>query len=231
MSAPSSISQFAGAAVVTTWALLIAPVPSASAVPSASNGSCPDVEVVFARGTDEPPGVGEVGQAFVDSLRPKIGPKSMGVYAVDYPATMDFPRAMSGINDASSHVEQMATSCPNTKMVLGGYSQGAAIMGFVTSAAIPEGAPKDAPRPMPTDVANHVAAVTLFSTPSDQFMSMVGQPGIVIGPAYVAKTTQLCASGDTICSSGGNWAVHDHYATDPTIEQGAAFAAGRISQP
>jgi hypothetical protein len=225
-----------------------------SAAPSGNTGSCSDVEVVFARGTDEPAGVGKVGQAFVDSLRPKIGPKSMAVYAVDYPATMDFPRAMSGINDASSHVEQMATSCPNTKMVLGGYSQGAAIMGFVTSAAIPDGvlggysqgaaimgfvtsaaipdgAPEDAPRPMPTDVANHVAAVTLFSTPSDQFMSMVGQPGIVIGPAYMAKTTQLCASGDPICSSGGNWAVHDHYATDATIEQGAAFAAGRISQP
>jgi hypothetical protein len=195
------------------------------------NPSCPDVEVVFARGTDEAPGVGKVGQAFVDSLRPKIGPKSMAVYAVDYPATMDFPRAMTGINDAGTHVEHMATSCPATKMVLGGYSQGAAIMGFVTSAAIPDGAPEDAPKPMPLEVANHVAAVTLFSTPSDQFMSMVGQPGIVIGPAYVAKTTQLCASGDPICSSGGDWAVHDHYASDPTIEQGAAFAAARIGQP
>jgi hypothetical protein len=187
--------------------------------------------VVFARGTDEPPGVGRVGQAFVDSLRPQIGPKSMVVYPVDYPATMDFPRAMSGINDARTHVEHMAASCPNTKMVLGGYSQGAAIMGFVTSAAIPDGAPEDAPRPMPTEVANHVAAVTLFSTPSDQFMSMVGQPGIVIGPAYVAKTTQLCAAGDPICSGGGDWGVHNRYATDATIEQGAAFAAGRISQP
>jgi cutinase len=224
------ISQFASAAVVTTWAVLLAPVPTASAVPSASNGSCPDVEVVFARGTDEPPGVGQLGQAFVDSLRPKIGAKSMGVYGVDYPATMDFPRAMSGISDAGSHVEQIATSCPNTKMVLGGYSQGAAIMGFVTSAAIPDGAPEDAPRPMPTEVANHVAAVTLFATPSDQFMNSIGQPSIVIGPAYMAKTTQLCAPGDPICSGGGDWAAHDRYAGDGTIEQAAIFAAGRINQ-
>ena len=216
--------------MVTTWALLIAPVPTASAAPSGATGSCSDVEVVFARGTDEPAGIGQVGQAFVDSLRGKVGPKSVAVYAVDYPATMDFPRAMSGITDAGTHVEHTAATCPTTKMVLGGYSQGAAIMGFVTSAAIPDGAPEDAPKPMPLDVANHVAAVTLFATPSDQFMNMVGQPGIVIGPAYLAKTTQLCAPGDPICSSGGDWGAHDHYTGNGTIEQAAAFAAGRINQ-
>ena len=52
--------------------LLGAPVPSASAQP------CPDVEVIFARGTGEPPGVGGVGQAFVDALRSEAGGKSVG---------------------------------------------------------------------------------------------------------------------------------------------------------
>ena len=33
---------------------------------------CPDVEVVFARGTFEPPGVGATGQAFVDALRARL---------------------------------------------------------------------------------------------------------------------------------------------------------------
>ena len=214
----------------TTCALLIAPAPSASAVPSASNGSCPDVEVVFARGTSEPPGVGATGQAFVDSLRSKIGPKSMSVYAVDYPATMDFPTAMSGIEDAGRHVQRMAADCPKTKMVLGGFSQGAAIMGFVTSAAIPDGAPADTPRPMSADVANHVAAVTLFGTPSAQFMSSIGQPPIGIGPLYAAKTTELCSAGDPICSGGGDWGAHDGYPNDPTVHQAATFAADRINQ-
>jgi cutinase len=216
--------------VFTTCALLIAPVPSASAVPSVSNGSCPDVEVVFARGTSEPPGVGETGQAFVDSLRSKIGPKSMSVYAVDYPATMDFPTAMSGIDDTGNHVQRTAADCPKTKIVLGGYSQGAAIVGFVTSAAIPDGAPSDTPGPMPADVANHVAAVTLFGTPSAQFMSSIGQPPIVIGPLYAGKTTELCSAGDPICSGGGNWAAHDAYPNDPTVDQAATFAADRIKQ-
>ena len=36
--------------------------------PSAAAADCPDIEVVFARGTDEPPGIGVVGQALVLSL-------------------------------------------------------------------------------------------------------------------------------------------------------------------
>ncbi|MCV6987021.1 cutinase family protein [Mycobacterium shinjukuense] len=214
--------------MVTSWALPFAFVPSASATPAAPDGSCSDVEVVFARGTGEPPGVGEIGQTFIDSLRSKIGGKSVGVYAVNYPATTDFPTAMSGISDAGSHIEQTATSCPKTKMVLGGYSQGAAVMGFVTSAAIPDGAPEDAPRPMPAEVADHVAAITLFGTPSAQFMNSLGVPPIIIGPLYAEKTIQLCASGDPVCDSGGDWAAHNGYAGDGLVEQGASFAASRL---
>ena len=65
-------------------ALLSAPVPFASAQP------CPDVEAVFARGSGEPPGVGGVGQAFVDPLRSQVGSRSLGVYPVNDPASTDF---------------------------------------------------------------------------------------------------------------------------------------------
>jgi cutinase len=85
-----NVRQFArllGAAVVTTWAaLLSAPI----LIASASAASCPDVEVTFARATTEPPGVGGVGQAFVDSLRSQVGGRSVGVYPVNYPATEDW---------------------------------------------------------------------------------------------------------------------------------------------
>jgi cutinase len=197
--------------------------------PSASADSCPDVEAVFARGTGEPPGVGGIGQTFVDSLRSKVGGSSLGVYPVDYPASTDFPTALDGIRDAGNHVESMAANCPKTKMVLGGFSQGAAVMGLVTSAAIPDGVnPADVPKPMPPDVAGHVAAVTLFGTPSNQFMDMVGAPPIVIGPLYQPKTVELCANDDPVCSTGGDWAAHNSYAADGMVEQGANFAASHL---
>src|SRR6516164_2052590 len=81
------VAGLVGAAVVSAWALAVAFVPSASADP------CPDVQVVFARGTDEPPGVGPTGQAFVDSLRPRVGARSFDVYPVNYPARMSGARA------------------------------------------------------------------------------------------------------------------------------------------
>ncbi|MBV8178288.1 MAG: cutinase family protein [Mycobacterium sp.] len=209
--------------MVLTSAVLGAVIPSASAA------GCPDVEAVFARGTTEAPGVGGIGQAFIDSLQSKVGPKSFGVYAVDYPASPDFPTALDGIRDAGDHVESMVATCPKTKMVLGGYSQGAAVMGFVTSAAIPDGVDAaDVPKPMPPDVANHIAAVTLFGTPSNRFMNTVGAPPVVIGPLYQPKTLELCAADDPVCSDGGDWAAHAAYADDGMVDQAANFAVSHL---
>jgi cutinase-like protein len=196
-------------------------------IPHALGSACPSVEVVFARGTSEAPGVGGIGQDFVNALSLKVGP--VGVYAIDYPANMDFGgSAMAGINDAASHIQQMATSCPATHMVLGGYSQGAAVAGFVTSAAVPDGAPADAPQPMSSQIANHIAAVVLFGTPSVQFMGMIGQPPIAIGGIYQGKTIQLCIQDDPICSQGTDWAAHSAYTDDGMVAQAATFAASRI---
>jgi hypothetical protein len=101
-------------------------VVSGAHAPSASADPCPDVEVVFARGSGEPPGVGGVGTSFVDALRPQIGNRSLGVYPVNYPASTDFSSpdfptgVIDGIRDASSHIASMAANCPKTREVLGG---------------------------------------------------------------------------------------------------------------
>ena len=216
------IALLVGAATVAGWAPLSAPVPSASAQP------CPDVEVVFARGTTED-GVGPTGQAFVDSLRARLGTKSIGVYPVDYPATTDFPTAIDGVKDASAHVRSMAAKCPNTNMVLGGFSQGAAVMGFVTANAIPDGVTaSDVPQPMPPDVANHVAAVALFGKPNDRFMHAINQPSVAVGPLYAAKTIDLCVPEDPICSSGLDFNAHMQYAETGMVDQAAAFTASHL---
>ncbi|MET0703556.1 MAG: cutinase family protein, partial [Mycobacterium sp.] len=54
-------------------------------MPRASAADCPDVELVFARGTDEPPGIGRVGKALLDAMSPLIKGKSIRSYAVQYP--------------------------------------------------------------------------------------------------------------------------------------------------
>jgi cutinase len=227
------IARLFGIAILIMSALLCAPIPSVSAQP------CPDVDVVFARGTSEAPGVGGVGQAFVDAVRSQAGGRSVGVYAINYPASSEFSGGLQfaatvieGIRDAGAHIQDMAANCPNTRMVLGGFSQGAVVAGFVTSAAIPEGVPAAAvPSPMAPDVANHVAAVALFGKPSDQFMRDVGAPPIVIGPLYVPKTIDLCAPDDTICNGappGAPGVAHALYPVNGMVNQAATFSAGRL---
>jgi cutinase len=222
-----------GAAVATTSGLVVSVLPAA-AVPSASAQPCPDTDVVFARGTGEPPGVGPTGQAFVDALRGRLGGKSMDVYPVDYPASDQWSTGLDGIRDADGHVVSEAATCPNTKMVLGGYSQGAAVMGFVTSPAVPDSIPADVdpatiPKPLQPDVADHVAAVVLFGAPNVRAMEFLGQPQVVIGPLYQDKTIKVCATEDPICSDGMNFAAHDAYADDAdVVNQGVDFAASRL---
>jgi hypothetical protein len=201
-----------------------------SLVAPASAAECPDVEVIFARGTNEPPGVGPTGEAFINALRPQIGDKTLGVYPVNYPATDQWATGVDGVRDASTRVLSMAETCPTTDLVLGGYSQGAAVAGFVTSADVPAGVdPATVPKPLQPDVADHVAAVVLFGLPNVRAMNFLGEPPVTIGPLYELKTRKFCATDDPVCSDGLNFAVHNPSSYDGDLtSQGATFAASRL---
>jgi cutinase len=188
--------------VATSMALMSAP----TSIGPASAAPCPDVEVTFARATTEPPGVGVVGQEFVDSLRSQVGGKSIGVYPVNYPASDDFaPSVNAGTSDANAHVQSMIANCPNTRMVLGGYSQGALVIDQITIAQAPVAG--FVPATLSADQADHVAALALFGNPSDRYL---GAPVSTVSPWYGAKAIDLCAPGDPICSPGALFTVPTH---------------------
>ncbi|MEQ0622128.1 cutinase family protein, partial [Mycobacterium tuberculosis] len=118
------------AAAMLAAVLLLTPITVPAGYPGAvapATAACPDAEVVFARGRFEPPGIGTVGNAFVSALRSKVN-KNVGVYAVKYPADNQID---VGANDMSAHIQSMANSCPNTRLVPGGYSLGAAVTDVV----------------------------------------------------------------------------------------------------
>lgn len=219
--------------VVVASATVFAVPAVVALAPPAAAAECPDVDVVFARGTDEPPGLGGVGQSFVDSIRQQAGARSVGEYAVNYPANNDFNASIAaGVGDARGHIESMAATCPGTRIVLGGYSQGALVAGFTTSDTAPAGVPAGlVPAPLPAAAADHVAAVVLFGTPSEQFLAQYDAPQLVIGPSFADKTLRLCAQGDTICDGGFTGAptvAHALYGVNGQVNEGAAFAVGRL---
>lgn len=224
-----ALRRLAAGAALTVSVALGGPLPAASAQP------CPDVEVIFARGTAEAPGVGGTGQAFVDALRSQIGFRTLGVYGVNYPASNDFanpdfPRTVvDGIRDATNRVQVMSVICPNTRLVLGGFSQGAMVSEFVTGDAVPQGA---TPAPMPPllapDVADNVAAVVLLGKPSGTYLGKYRMPPVATGPLYAARTIELCAAGDPVCGPGGSATAHGSYPFNGMVQQGAGFAATHL---
>ncbi|BDB42415.1 MULTISPECIES: cutinase family protein [Mycobacterium] len=209
-----SLAPILGVFVTATWALLSVPL----AIPSAGADPCADVSIVFARGTHQEPGLGNIGQAFVDSLTSQIAGKSVEVYAVNYPANDDYHNSASaGADDASAHVQGTVASCPNTKIVLGGYSQGATVINLASNQ-------------MPPATASHVAAVAYFGEPSSGFSSALwgGGPLPTLNPAYGGKLISQCASDDPICTGGGNIIAHVTYIENGMVEQAATFAANRL---
>jgi len=193
-------------------------VAAAPTAPTASADPCPDVAIVFARGTDEPAGVGAVGQGFVDALGSRVGSRTVGVYAVNYPASSDLKNSpAAGAADAISHVSGLVSVCPDTRIVLGGHSQGAAVMELVSNQLTP-------------NVANHVAANAMFGTPRSGIAQIIflGNPLPTLAPRFAERTIDLCAPGDLVCGPGLNYAAHMAYVENGMVNQAADFVAGRL---
>lgn len=205
------ILAFAGVAGST-----LAGAPHARAAP------CSDVEVVFARATDEPVGLGGIGGGFVELLRQKANGKSVGAYAVDYPATGDFAYSMPlGAEDANEHVRSTIANCPDTRIVLGGYSQGAGVIDLITGVNL-LGYPLN---PLPPEAVDRVAAIAVFGNPSRRF----GDGPITLSPGYGAKAVDYCWPLDPVCTKGGGVPLaHGLYFHFGQVAEAADYAAARV---
>ena len=207
-------------AILVACAAVLAPAVSPLPIGVASADDCPDIEVVFARGTNDAPGLGNVGDAFVSALRGKVGGRSVGAYAVNYPASFDFLAAADGANDMSSHIQYMVNNCPNTRLVLGGYSQGAAVVDVIAAVPIPV---LGFNNPLPPDAPAHVAAVAAFGNPS----AKLGLP-LTVSPVWGGRAIDLCNGGDPICQTDGeSLSAHRSYLGGAT-NNAANFVAGLV---
>lgn len=213
------------ACVLTAAAALVAaPALSTRTAATASAQSCPQAELIFARGRTESPGAGVVGNALISALRNKTD-KDIDLYSVQYPADTEVD---VGANDMSSRIQDMAGRCPNTRLVLGGYSLGAAVTDVVLAAPI---AAFGFTKPLPPGMDTHIAAVALFGNGA----AWVG-PITNFSPLYRERTIELCHGADPICSPAdpntweGNWPDHAAraYINAGMVNQAADFVAGRI---
>ncbi len=213
-------------ATLVAASLLAGPLilPGAATIPSAS-AACPQVEVIFARGRLESAGVGVIGNAFVSALRSKVK-KNIGVYAVRYPADSEID---TGANDMSAHIQNMANTCPDTRLVLGGYSLGAAVTDVVL--AVPFSF-FGWDNPLPAGMDQKIAAIALFGNGA----AWMG-PITNFSPVYSDRTIELCHGADPVCNPADpntweeNWVDHAAraYIDAGMVNQAADFVAGKVN--
>ncbi|GJF15419.1 cutinase [Mycolicibacterium cyprinidarum] len=203
----------------------VMPGGAAATLPAASAAPCPQAELIFARGRIEAPGAGQIGNALISQLRSKTG-KNIDLYAVNYPADTEIDE---GANDMSQRVQYMAANCPDTRLVLGGYSLGAAATDIVVAAPI---AAFGFDHPLPDGIDQHIAAVTLFGNGSQ----WVGPIASFTNPALSDRIIELCHGEDPICNPTAPenwqdaWPAHlaSAYINAGMVNQAADFVASRL---
>jgi cutinase len=209
------------AAIVSTLVCTATMFPLA---PSATADPCSDVKVVFARGTNDAPGLGRPGQAFADTLTGLLAGRTVTTYGVNYPASYDFLTAADGAADATNYISSLVAQCPSTRIVLGGYSQGAAVVDML--AGIPPLGNKigeiGSGPPLPSSLVPSISAVVAFGNPATKF----GNP--LTSSVWGGRAIDLCKDGDPICSRGRNPFAHSDYVSAGLTDQAANFVAGII---
>jgi len=158
------------------------------------NGNCcTDVTVIFARGTGESGNVGTVaGPPMFKSLRSKLGASRVTVQGVDYPADSSGISQLGGTGGPTmaSDVKQTLAQCPNTKIVVSGYSQGGMV---VHNAFSSQGLTN-----------SQVSAAVLFGDPFN---------GQSVGNLPSSVVKEFCASGDSVCDGSGSFAITQAHLT------------------
>lgn len=210
------LASYSVAALAVSAFFVAQPSGVANAAP------CSDVDVSFARGTGEFPGLGITGRPFVDRLKSELSDRSVSTYAVNYAADFTQASAGPGSRDLVAHLTSVAASCPSTTFVIAGYSQGATVVtnavGVRTTSSITGAV-------IPADIADRIDAVVVFGNPLGLRGSKIETASATYGP----RTRSFCNFGDPVCQIGGfNAFAHVQYGTNGSTTEGAQFAAAQV---
>ncbi|KAJ0168211.1 Cutinase [Colletotrichum tanaceti] len=169
------------------------------------SGGCKSTIVIFARGTTERGNVGTLaGPPFFQALAGQVG-GNLAVQGVEYPADVRGFRAggdPTGSQTMAGLTEQAVSSCPDSAVIMSGYSQGGQLV-------------HNAAGMLSAGTVAKVAGVVIFGDPLN---------GQAVQGIDASKTKVICHNGDNICE-GGSQIRRAHLTYRDDAADAAQFAA------
>ncbi|KAJ0287285.1 hypothetical protein COL940_002493 [Colletotrichum noveboracense] len=206
----------------------IAGLFAASAAAQNSTSTCASgVHLIVARGSNEPAGVGRIGSVANGVVAAIPGSQ---IEPLDYPATFDNYSISVEDGDIAMNLALTAYSsrCPDSKVALLGYSQGAQVTGDTLCGSVDEDAGEaldlefNHTAPIASSIVDQsVIAVVLFGDPTHTANSTWNRGTSTRDGQYASKIASWCDTGDVYCDIGNNTKVHGSYFanyTDDAVE-------------
>jgi acetylxylan esterase len=226
------------AAAAGGLALTAVATTPAGAVPSSSG--CAAVSIITARASTEAAGEGITGALVTQVVN--ASKQTVSRASVSYPASLNnYANSQAqGVSAAKTQLTNLVNSCPNTKVVLLGYSQGANVVGDVLGGG-GGGSLGATTAPIADNIASHVAAEVTFGDPRH----VVNGPNFNVGTAnanglfprtaaqvqklntFSGRIQAFCDNNDTFCDSGNSVQVHLTY-LNRYQNQAATFILGKV---
>jgi len=201
--------------------------------------TCADVAIITARASTEAAGEGITGNLVTQIINTST--QNISRASVSYPATLNNYNSSSlqGINALKSQLTTEVTNCPNEKIVLLGYSQGAHVVLDVLGGG-QGGSLGTATPPIASNISSHVTVVATFgdprhvtnqafdlgtSTRNGRFPRSATQLQVLSG--FASRISAWCDANDTFCASGTSTQVHLTY-LNRYQNTAASFVLGKI---
>lgn len=201
--------------------------------------TCADVAIITARASTEQPGEGITGALVTQIINSST--QNISRASVNYPATLNNYNSSSlqGINALKAQLTTEVQNCPNEKIVLAGYSQGAHVVLDVLGGG-QGGSLGTATPPIDASISSHVTAVATFGDPrhvtnqpfdlgtatrNGRFPRSAAQLQVLSG--FASRIHAWCDANDTFCASGFSTQVHLTY-LNRYQDAAASFVLGKI---
>ncbi|KAI5806826.1 triacylglycerol lipase [Peziza echinospora] len=145
------------------------------------NGLCAEIVIIYARGTSGEGNLGAaLGPTFINQVAAAKPGKVIGQGVLPYAATVLGYLAggdPTGANSMVTLIQRANTQCPGSKIVLGGYSQGAQVVHLAVGK-------------LATTLYSKIAAIVTFGDPKRDE---------AFPTALQSKALVICNDGDLIC--------------------------------